>query len=324
MKLVEYLNQLGSMNGVEPDVKKQQRMPLVDRIVEILTPAYLRLESLDQATKDMLRAKVELSIQKKAPITLILAVGGFKGVKVPGSPHINWAEVFHADFLIKTLGEIALIYPPGLVLEFSGDDVIVPLMNNYKPEWTKIYNAEFDKILAIIADKLPANIKLTNRPASSFYKREELEKEVESAANEKKYTDAEWEVKLKHAVNNFVWEGERDLRKAKNKSDLLRRSVAVHDAWLDVDYQHRREYLEGGINIPIIHKKGLPGCYGIRSVRSSDVQFWEAEGVLQKDGERWVQQLRSVKGLVGGDFSTVKTVKTVFAGLQGIEKINIL
>jgi hypothetical protein len=251
MKLEEYINQLGTLTGVAVDGKKQQRMPLIERIVEILTPAYLRLEALDQATKEMLRAKVKLSVKKQVPITLILAVGGFKGVKVPMAPHLNWAEVFHVDFLVKTLGEIALIYPPGLKLEFSGDDVIVPLMNNYNPEWTRTYNTEFDMLLKLLAGKLPNNILLTNKPASSFYQRDELEKEVLLAAKDKKYTEEEWEQKLKHATNNFVWKGENDLSNKTDKEYYLRKSVAIHDAWLDVDYKHRREYLEGGINIPI-------------------------------------------------------------------------
>jgi hypothetical protein len=53
------------------------------------------------------------------------------------------------------------------------------------------------------------------------------------------------------------------------------------------------------------------------------VQFWEAEGVLQKDGEKWIQKLRSAKDL-GEGFGGVKEVITRFVGLQGLEKINIL
>lgn len=324
MKLVDYLNQLGSLSATTLDAKKQQRMPLVERIIEILTPAYMRLGALDKPTREMLSQKVSLSIQTKEPITLILAVGGFKGARISSSPHINWAEVFHVDFLVKTLGEIALIYPPGLKLEFSGDDVIVPLMNNYKPEWTQIYNQEFDSSIAIVLKNLPDNIYLTNRPASCFYARNRLEQEVNEEADKIVLTPEEMSLKLHHARNNFVWDGEKDLTGPTNDERRIRleRSVLVHDAWLAVDYKHRREYLEGGINIPIVHKKGMQGCYCIRSTKSSDVQFWEAVGVIEERRGKLIPKLLSANSPI--ENKKHRKVQTRFVEFPGLRDIAII
>lgn len=324
MKLVNYLDQLGSLGDITPDAKKQKRMPLAERIVERLTPSHLRLQALDASTREMLSQKVGLSIKNNAPITLILAVGGFKGARLPSSPHLNWAEVFHVDFLVKTLGEIALIYPPGLRLEFSGDDVIVPLMNNYKLEWTTTYNLEFDKLLEIFSQNLPANIVLTNRPASSFYDRLTLEDEVKIEADKLELDPEVLRLKLKHAQNNFVFDGEQNLTtlSTTDKQSKLERSVVIHDAWLAVDYTHRREYLEGDNHIPIIHKKGMQGCYGIRSTKSSDVQFWEAFGVVEEREGKFIPKLLSANSPIKNQKSL--KAHTRFAALPGLRDISIV
>lgn len=322
--IYNYIDQLGTVDFLRIDQKKNQRTVLPTRIWEILTRSKLRLGPLDQETEKMLRGKIELSMRKGAPITLILAVGGFKGIGIASSPHINWAEVFHIDFLVKMLGEIALIYKPGLRVEFSGDDVALPFMNNYPEEWTKCYNQEFDKLLEIISEKLPDNIFLSNRPASSFYLRERLETEIEEEVSKMKLPEEIIEQKFKHAMNNFVWKGEKDWRglSEKEKMRKLRRSVLVHDAWLNVDYRHRREYLEGGVNIPIIHKRGMAGCYGIRSTASSDVQFWEAEGYLTVLNGHFSQRYRSINSVsprvrkeeIKSKFEQIETLRMIELG----------
>ena len=116
-------------------------------------------------------------------------------------------------------------------------------------------------------------------------------------------------------------EGEYDLRTLGQDeiNKRLVRSVAIHDAWLEVDYANRREYLEGGDHIPIVHKKGIPGCYCIRSTKSSDVQFWEAVGVLEERGDKLIPMLLTVNSLIE-KYNSFE-FKTMFSELPGLKEI---
>lgn len=310
------------------DDEKNQRAALDQRIFELITPRSLRLGSLDQATTSMLQDKIKLSIEENKPITLIIGFGGFKNFKISGSPHINWAEVFHISFLIQTLWEVAHIYKPGLHIEFTGDDVMLPMLNNYKDGWTKVYNDEFSVLLSEIQSKMPDNIVLVNRPASSFYNQIDLEDEITRHV-EGMDLNANQEViesKIDKARNNFCFDGKTDYTNADDnlKRQLLERSTLIHGAWIDVDYKHRREYLEGGLHIPVLHRKGIPGCYNIRSLKSSDVQFWEAYGVIaERTDGTYYQTLLSVNQYSNADVQLV-AVENIFTHLGQFTEVPLI
>jgi len=285
----EVIDSLFALDPSKADEKKNQRMKLEDRIYELLTPSYFRLETVAEDIEKILRDKIALSIEKNEPITLIPTFGGFKNIRLKNSPHLNWAEVFHLSFLIQTLWEISHIYKPGLKIEFSGDDVICPLLNNYRREWADVYNEEFSLMLADVSKILPNNIYLSNKPASEFFKEINIEQQVLDSVKDFDEATAEeiFERKKRMAKNNFCFsyyypENVDD----KDRDEILRKSTLIHTAWLDRDYEHRREYIEGGLHIPISHRRGIPGAYGIRSTKSSDLQFWGCYGViaLRNDG----------------------------------------
>ena len=266
-----------------------ERNPLADRIYRILTPSYFRIGVLDTNTESMLRKKIELAIQQQEPITFIIGMGWGKNWRSYSAPHINWAEFFHFKFLYDTLGQISSIYEPGVRLEFTPDDLAVVIINNYKQEWLDVYKSEFIPLLSYFSSQTPDNFTYHFEPSSHWYEEEslrtEIEKEVETMlanpAAEKAIAE-----RLPSARNNFVGG-------STSTEEEIRRSVLVHKAWLSVDYKKRGEYLEGGTHIPIAHRKGIPGTYNIRNVKSSLVQFWKGEGILRQKGERSIPDIIS-------------------------------
>ncbi len=319
------INSLFDFSERVVDQKRNKHTPLPERILEILTPSYVRQGALSDEIRDMLMDKVKRSVAKEAPITLILAFGGFKGVGIKDSPHLNWAEVFHLSFLAQAFWEITQIYTPGVILEFSGDSIILPLLDNYPLEWTEVYNQELDQLIGVVNKAVPANMKFTNRPTNTFYKQEELEKEVMEEFSKLDLSLPEHQEKIKSkmhkAQNNYITEGinPEELQKR------LEESVILHDVWLDVDYKHRREYLEGGINIPIAHRKGIPGCLCIRSVKSSDVQFWEAYGVINiSSGKSYPTLLSHNQYDAVEDSIKYEVVNSVFSEFETLKQVPVL
>lgn len=303
----DLLDNLFTLELTPFDAKKNRLSSVQNRIFEILTNSSLRIGSLGSITKKMLSDKIASSIEGFNPIHLVIAFGGFKGVKIRDSPNINWAEVFHLSFLLKNLWQISLVYSPGLILEFSGDDLVMPIIDNHKKEWATVYQNELTKLLRVVSLALPINITLLNRPVSSFYKYNFIEKEI---TNEIEGFDLESERIQqhinwgeKHAWNNFVFDGEQDYSKTseKAKQELIIQSVLKHRAYLDVDYRYRGEYLEGGIHIPVAHRKGIPGTLAIRSTKSSAIQFWESYGVLVDKKDKTYPHLLS-----GNQFEELK------------------
>lgn len=287
-----FINNLFDVSSIPVDRKKNKMSNLKTRINEILTTSELRQESVSAETKRMLEEKIALSIKTKMPITLIVAVGGFKNWRVNTAPHIDWAEVFQLSHLIRTLYEISVIYEPGVHLEFSGDSDILSLIDNLKPEWIETYNTEFSEMVSKVAQHLPRNFKLSIRNFSDFYTLSEIQDEILKRVEQVNWSDKDVQkainAGLLNAINDFCFDGKVNYlsQTMSSRQKLLEKSTVICKLWLEVDYEKRREYLEGGINIPIAHRKGVPGCYAIKSVKSGTVQYWEGKGILvKKDGE---------------------------------------
>ena len=187
---------------------------LEDRIYKILSKSSLRLGKIDEVISKMLKDKIALSINQNKPITLVLGVGGFKNFRIDSAPHIDWAEVFQMDFLLKSLYEISEIYKPGLHLEYSGDAEALVLIDNIKQEWVKTYNNEFDKLVAIVNTKLPYNIKITTKNFLDFYTLDFLQEELDRKINKVNLQDPKIiefiNTKIDRAENNFCVDGKID------------------------------------------------------------------------------------------------------------------
>jgi hypothetical protein len=291
------------LNEEQPKIKLKENVE--DYIFRVLTRSEFRLGIIDPTIKKMLREKIHMSVKENKPITLILAVGGFKNYRLQTAPHIDWAEVFQVLFVLKSLYEIALVYKPGLHLEYSGDAEAMVIANNLKQEWIDVYKREFDELIKVMSLKLPKNIKLTTKDFRDFYTIEEIETEVDSRLEK-----VDWESpsvkfllkeKMPHAINNFCFNGRKNLEylNKEEKQVELNKSIFKHKIWLDVDYERRREYLEGGINIPILHKANIPGCYAIKSCKGCNIQYWIGMGTLKHDMDNYVPTILSANQLVG-------------------------
>lgn len=320
------IDTLFDFSSIRIDKKKNLHTPVRDRIYELLTPASFRLGALDVEVEEVLRTRIDRAIAANEPITLIIAYGGFKNIYINTAPHIDWAEVFQLSFVLKTVWEITQIYPPGVHIEYSGDAEAMSVADNLKIEWIKTYLSEFALMLKAIQPLLPYNLKLTNRDFSEFYTTSELSKELDTRLVQIDYSQNELTAKMPKAINNFCWDGEKDLThlNESEKQRMLEKSILLHKLWLEFDYEKRGEYLEGGIHIPIAHRKGLPGCYGIKSVKGSDIQFWIAKGALTENNGHMTPTLLSAnKYTTMKDLLIEIPIKSMFEHFPALKTVPI-
>ncbi len=325
----EIINNLFKFEKTENDFNNSVEK-LEDKIYKILSKSSLRLGKLDESVAKILKDKIILSVSQNLPITLILGVGGFKNFRIDSAPHIDWAEVFQIDFLLKSLYEISEIYEPGLHIEYSGDAEALVLIDNIKSEWVKIYNDEFDKLVEIVNTKLPSNIKITTRNFSEFYTLDFLQDELDRKLKNVNLSDLKIiefiNEKMDRAENNFCINGEinyRDISDEKKKK-LLVESILKHKFWLETDYENRSEYLEGGINIPVIHTQ-FPGCLQIKSCKGCDIQYWIGKGLVINNGEKAYPWIMSPKQFNASKENIIKEkVTSEFAKIETLQSISVL
>lgn len=263
--------------------KYTQTRPLEDEIYSILTPSYFRQGKMEREIEKLLRYKIKQSINQKKPITLVIAFGGYKNGNTYSQPHIDWAEIFHLSFLYKTLFPITQIYKPGLHLEFTLDGEAMSIIDNIKRKDIQLYYSEFIKLLKIIKGNTSSNLTFNTTTFIDYYNFNKTKEIINKKVIETVYNKEIHKLitqRIRHAKNNFIFDGEENLTDNPNKQKPLENSVLKHKYWLDLDFKQRQEYLEGGINIPIVHRKGIPGCYAIKSYKGSVIQFWEGEGVI--------------------------------------------
>lgn len=284
------LKQAVDFSDVSFDEKSVQLGGIKDYIIRILTKSSLRIGALTDDIKKMIESKVEISIKNNLPIVLVPAVGGFKSHRTLSYPTIDFAELMQISYLIKNILPIAASYKPGVVVEYTLDSHALCLIDNYKEEDVDKYVEDFRALFAKVQSLLPSNVILKVTSFKDFYGISEIESEIEKrlsvARNESDYAQSVIS-RLDNARNDFNFNGRKDMSDLSESqiNETLVDSVWRHKLWLAIDYEKRRDYLEGGERIPLLHRP-FPGCLAIKSYNGSDIQFWVANGVyLIQDDE---------------------------------------
>jgi hypothetical protein len=294
-RMQKFVDDLLAFEVKQPTGSHRSSHELAAAICNILTARQYISQRPNEQLKASLLEKIARSVIANEPIQLIVATGGFKNYQSPTWPHIDWAEVFALRLLLNISLRIHAIYPPGIILEFTGDSYAMAFCNNMPISAIDTYAADFDKLLRIYQARLPECIKLIQRPLDTFYNLDELRCRIGDRADIPldKETLAEYEDRfLRKAANNFMIRGVNDYSSIPEEAmkPHLMRSVLLDRAWMDIDMNDRLEYLEGGNRIPVIHTSS-PWSIMLKSVTTRKVAFWLGTGLLRIDGERIVPDI---------------------------------
>ena len=258
------------------------REPLPSRLYRFMNRSKIRSAQLSEEVKSSLREKIAYSIENEEPITLAYAMG-IRGINTHNTPGVNWAEILHFKFFYDNFSALSEIFKPGMRVIFSPDDDGARILNNYTEEMVTFYNEELGKLIDYFNSQMPDNFTFELKPASDWYpKHEDIRNQVVEHAD-KMEEDKEKSDEIKkewysRAQNNLHLENP-DLS-AKEIRELTERSTILNMAWLEVDFENRKEFFEGGANIGVVHFDAFPG-YQLKILPDSTIQFWKGNGYLK-------------------------------------------
>lgn len=287
---------------------------LKSQIFSLLTPDWFRFGPISEEISTMLHSKISEMVDLNVPIEILNAYGGYKNYQVDTSPHIDYAEVFHLSFSLKTLLRICEIYKPGIHLEYSGDSHAACYANNIKKASVDTYLSEFNHLLDKFQTLIPPNFTLTHKDFPDFYNYDDLARELDTLIEKEDLSDPKNVDQIAHyyknAKRNFCFDGEIDYTSLSSdeKETLIKQSVVKTHKWYDIDFQKRSDYFNA-LKISFCNIKNFPEAYCVRSIHHLPCPgFWQGKGVVEaRDGKYHAvilpidEYLKKVEGLTSID-----------------------
>ena len=262
---------------------------------------------------------IENSIKNNLPIKFVFPFGGYKLWRLEESPEADWAELFTLMYYAKWLKPIAEIYKPGVLFDFSSDDIVIERMNNISKKDTEIYAKSFNFILDFLKNYLPDNFKFTLTPVSSYYTPEEFEEDLKDKINTMQKELGGLPV-LDESDKRMVELNVR-LKPGQDKDPFWREKVElVHRAYYTVS--RRRPYTRSKEKI-LTFCTQIGNCVAVGTTKTSVAKFWPAVGALKKTEDDYqeyvlspsqIEKIKSswsdisINGLSGKNFNKIRII----------------
>jgi len=321
MKIKEYieykLNELKS-NTKELEVFSSDE-ELSNFIYKTIMSKKFRKFSVAPEYTDYIKESIDNSIKDKLPIRFSLQFGGYKLWRLEETPEVDWAELFALMYYSKWLKPIAEVYKPGVIFDFSSDEVIVERLNNIPKSDTQSYADSFGNVIKFLEDYIPENLKFTLTPTGSFYTPEEFEKDLEDKTEKKKeefggLPKLDDQRKAMTELNVRLKPGQDDDPLWREKSELL------HQAYYAVDKLKPYTGAKDKMRVSSYKLKGFNSLV-VGTTKTSIAKFWVGVGALKSIGDTYkeyvlspsqiektqlTKETISIEGLEGENFKGVK------------------
>ncbi len=266
---------------------------LADEIYRLVMSKKFRKYSANEGLQNHIKNAIKWSVENNQPIKLVFPHGAYKLWRLEEAPLPDWAELFAAMYYTKWLKPICEIYEPGVWFDFYAMDFIIPRINNIPEENVEAYKKEYQKVLDFLKDYQSVNLKMTVTPASSqFSSKEEYEKTLQEyieKLTKEEFVTAESEL---NTVELNVNTTSDQIKDPKWKEKVL----LVHDAYLTMERAGNYYYDE--TKIPVTPQAGGSGrLLAVGTTKTSIVKFWIGAGVLEKQGDSYIESIFSPKQL---------------------------
>ncbi len=261
-----------------------------------LTSGRFRKSALNDDAKAQLASAVKLNVSKNEPLKFTYPFGGYKSWRTEGFPNADLAEFLTISYVSRFAKYIAEVYEPGVVVQFTSDDVIIEKIDNYRKKDLDAYSKTFIEIMNLFKPYLPSNARLEfRRVVPDLYTPEEYKVDLESAVKE-------FNSKENPLANfspsgfefNFLIDGNEDLTKLNEgeRLELFKELEPYSSAYLTIP--RRRAFNRGEDKIVIFSAK-IPNAIDIGSTASSKAKFWAGTGVVEVDEDHMVDRILSPK-----------------------------
>jgi hypothetical protein len=261
-----------------------------------LTSGKFRKSALNDDAKAQLASAVKLNVSKNEPLKFTYPFGGYKSWRTEGFPDADLAEFFTLSYVSRFAKYIAEVYEPGVIVQFTSDDVIIEKIDNYRKEDLDAYSRTFVEIMDLFKAHLPSNAKLEfRRVVPDLYTPEEYKVDVENAVEEfNSKGDSLANFSPSGFEFNFLLDGKEDFTELSEdeRLELFKSLEPYSSAYLSIP--RRRAFNRGEDKIVIFSAK-IPNAIDIGSTASSKAKFWAGTGVVEIDEGRLVDRILSPK-----------------------------
>lgn len=285
---------------------------------KLLLKRFRKSKLHDQTRQDILD-KVSLSIKENKPIYLIILFGGYKHFWNTSHPEVDWAELFNLRFMSEYIAPILAVHPPGVILDYESEDVIIPLMDNYPEETLDIYATSFKRLIEIYSKCLPNEFKINYVRSQDQYNTTKLFERIKELLPKKledwkKLSSEEILQRLHRSPRSIMWKGKMDWTKLseQEKQEKIQMSKIINETYYDADFEFRGNYFTGDNHIPIVLSWGLTSenfanWLTLGSTHASSVDFWIGRGILESRNGEFIPRVVSQT-----QYSSIKNKLQIF------------
>ncbi|MFH1832824.1 MAG: hypothetical protein ABH816_01470 [Candidatus Levyibacteriota bacterium] len=198
------------------DKKVIEHLGKAEWITQKLILGKFRKAKISQNSRQDIFDKVSLSLKENKPLYLIICFGGYKHFWNPSHPQIDFAEFFNLRFMSEYFAPILVVHPPGVILDYESEDVILPMMNNYPESALDEYAQSFRELIKLYTQNIPKNFKINYVRSQEQYDTSKVFKRITELMPKKrkewkKLSKEEREKRLHKAANSIMWKGKEDL-----------------------------------------------------------------------------------------------------------------
>jgi hypothetical protein len=265
-----------------------------DLMARRLLAKKFRKSPASPAVTDRVTDVVSRVAGQQIPLRLFVPCGGYKSPASLESPFVGWSELFAVAGFVELAAPICAVHSPGVVIEFSSDEAVVPRLTGAEPAVLARYRRQFDALLRAVEPALPPNLRVRQTLLRDDYDIADLLRrmEIDGKRLEEEWFPALAESErarlLRAAAHNEFRARASD---AREQSAVLRRSVCEHQAYLEIDEHDRAGSLYRRDTVPIALRRGIPGWLHLGSNRRSATQFWVGTGAVENLDSRMISHI---------------------------------
>ncbi len=263
----------------------------IDGLMRAVTARPWRRSAVDTDTQHDIARKLSDAVAARRPLEFSLPFGGYKGWRLPGSPHLDWAELFWVDYLRRYAERLARLHAPGVVISLTCLTGLLGWVNNLRQTDQDTYLDELCRLLKGRSSPRVALrlVDLTDRCGGAAAALTQMT-EREATAPDPTPTQ------MASAARNLVRHGgEQDLSGLDSAAWQAAITRSARRCAVMEGLEPRRTFNKFGPRIQVTHVRGASLSLHLGSCRSAVAQPWVSTGFLewQPDAGAWLERLGS-------------------------------
>jgi len=275
-------------------------IPLEDAIyAKVMSKKFRKLKPGDDAVR-LTKNAINLLVKENKPIRIFEMFGGNKLWRFEEAPEIDWAELFSLTYFVAWMKGIASVYKPGVHFEYFSQDISVESLNNVPRSETNKYSETFMDMLEFVKPYLPKGVMVTyRRHLDEFKNPDEYYKELEEAMkqvlaeNNGNLPKMDEHQLAATQLNVKTKPGQADDPKWREKVELEHQAIFKTKTLKKISDDPYKIW-----TCPTYY----PDSVVTGSTKRSYAKFWAAVGVLQPNGDSFVELVLTPKQLEAADF----------------------